>query len=186
MNWNSPSDNNLISMKEDNDHTDDCYCDDTIKNIEAVYIIAALLWVILIIALNLIKPDIIVLLILLLPLVVFVINFLSLGEFTCSMENQMFKGNFLSFGFIVAIILINWNSPIGDHDKTEFFKIIIVALILLMISLVDLWVGKDKMSIVKHVKTALHTASLTLLALALYLYYTYHRDQTAVFVPKLT
>ena len=180
MNWNRtpvPEDELEPIEKHEDKHEHDRYCYDLIQNIEGVYIIASLLWVVIIVALGLWKDDIIVLLILLLPLVVFLINFLSLGEFTCSMEDQMFRGNFLSFGFLVAIILINWNSPLGHHDKTEFFKILIVAFILLMISLVDLWVGEDKMSIVKHTKTTLHTASLTLLALALYLYYTYHRDQ---------
>ena len=147
------------------------------SSIEYVYIIAAIAWIILTIVLGLWKhDDIIVWLILLLPLVVFAINYLSLGDFTCEMEDQMFRGNFLSFGFLVAIILINWNSPMGHHDKTEFFKIIVAAFILLMISLVDLWVEKKRMPIVKHIKTSLHTASLTLLALALYLYYTYQRD----------
>ena len=151
----------------------------TVKvNIEYVYIIASILWIGLIIVLGLWQhDDIIVWFILLLPLIVFAINYLSVGDFTCKMDEQMFRGNILSFGFLVAIILINWNTPLGHHDKTEFFKIIIVAFILLMISLVDLWVDEKKMATVKHIKTSLHTASLTLLALALYLYYTYQRDQ---------
>ena len=148
------------------------------EQIQAVYIIASILWVVLVFVLGLWKDgDVIIWLILLLPLVVFAINSVSLGEFTCKMEAQMFQGNFLSFGFLVAIILINWNSPLGHHDKTEFFKILIVAFIFLMISMVDLWVGERKMAVIKHIKTSLHTASLTLLALALYLYYTYQRDQ---------
>lgn len=172
MNWNNPShDNN--NYNHDHETRYDC---NTIFYIQLVYIISALLWIFLIFALDLWKDDILVMLILLLPLVVFIINFISLGEFSCCMEDQMFKSNFLSFAFLVAIILINWNSPIGNHNKTEFFKIVIVAFILLMLSLVDLWVPKNKMSIVKHLKTSLQTASLSLLALALYLYYIYHRD----------
>jgi hypothetical protein len=158
-------------------HDHDHYDDRVVSYIQSVYIIASLLWVLLIFILDLWKNDLVVAGILLLPIIVYLINFVSLGEFTCSMEDQMFRGNFLSFGFLVAIILINWNTPLGHHDKTEFFKILIVAFILLMISLLDLWVDQCKMSVVKHIKTALHTASLSLLALALYLYYTYHRDQ---------
>lgn len=166
---------NVDSSHHEHDH--DRYDDELVKYVQAVYIIASFLWVALILFLGLWKEDYIVLLILLIPFVVFIINFISLGEFTCDLEEEMFRGNFLSFGFLVAIILINWNSPLGHHNKTEFFKILIVAFILLMISLIDVWVPSDKMSIVKHVKTTFHTMSLTLLALALYLYYTYHRDQ---------
>ena len=160
-----------------NEHHHDRYSYDTIRWIQAIYIIASLLWVILIVVMGLWTEDWIILLILLIPMVVFVINFISLNDFMCSSEDQMFRGNFLSFAFLVAIILINWNTPMGNHDKTEFFKILIVSFILLMISLVDLWVSQENMSVVKHIKTSLTTASLTLLALALYLYYTYHRDQ---------
>ena len=174
MNWNNPSRDNNNKNNHDHETRYDC---NTIFYIQLVYIISSLLWIFLIFALDLWKDDVLVMLILLLPLIVFVINFISLGDFACHMEDQMFKSNFLSFAFIVAIILINWNSPIGNHDKTEFFKIVIVAFILLMLSLLDLWVPRNKMSIVKHVKTSLQTASLALLALALYLYYVYHRDR---------
>lgn len=166
---------------DNHDHENKDICDnyncDIKTYIEWIYIISAILWIILTVVLGLWShDDIIVWIILLLPLVVFAINYLSLGEFSCKMEDQMFRGNFLSFGFLVAIILINWNSPMGHHDKVEFFKILIAAFILLMISLIDLWVGHKKMAIVKHIKTSLHTASLTLLAVGLYLYYTYQRD----------
>lgn len=174
MNWN----NNLSSDdRNDNYHDKDKYDDTTVFYIKMIYIIAAIAWIGLIFALNLLQSDIFVILILLIPLVVFFINYISVGEFSCCTEAQMFRSNFLSFGFLVAVVLINWNSPIGNHDKVGFFRILIVAFIFLMISLVDLWVPKNKMSIVKHIKTSLQTASLALLALALYLYYVYHRDR---------
>ena len=91
------------------------YNNNTIKTIQGVYIIASLLWVVLIYVLGLHNHDYIVKLLLLLPLVVFVINFISLGDFMCEYEDQMFRGNFLSFGFLVAIILINWNNPL-EHN----------------------------------------------------------------------
>ncbi len=178
MNWHDTSiHEHELEPTERHEDDLDRYDPNVMTSIQAVYIIASILWVFLIFVLDLWKDDLIVLLILLLPLIVYLINFISLGDFTCGMEDQMFRGNFLSFGFIVAVVLINWNSPLGHHDKTEFFKILIVAFILLMVSLIDLWVDEEKMSIVKHIKTSLHTASLVLLALALYLYYIYHRDQ---------
>ena len=171
---------NPTKINPDKQCNDRYHCD-IVKRIEMLYIISAVLWLALVFFLELWKKDdIIIWLFIILPLIVFVINYLGLADFTCKMEDQMFKGNFLSFGFLVAIILINWNAPLGHHDKTEFFKILIVAFILLMISLIDLWVGEEKMPIVKHIKTVLHTASLTLLATALYLYYTYYRDQLQI------
>ena len=158
------------------DDTHECYNDNVVKKVQGVYIIASLLWIVLIVTLGLWKHDYVALLLLLIPIIVYTINFVSVPDFSCSMEDQMFRGNLLSFGFLVAIILINWNSSVTKENKTEFFRILIVAFVLLMISLIDLWVSPDNMSIAKHVETTLHTASLSLLALGLYLYYTYHRD----------
>ena len=112
----------------------------------------------------------------LLPLVVFAINYANLNNITYETENQMFKGNFLSFGFLITVILLNWNSPLGSQDKSKFFRLLVVAFILLMVSLVDVWVDDKSMSVIKHIKTSLHTVSLTLLALALYLYYQFYQD----------
>lgn len=150
------------------------YSKNTITNVEIVCIISLLLWVVLIVVLGLVRDDFIMLLLLLIPPIVFLINFWSVDDFTCATENQMLRGNFLSVAFLVAIILINWNTPVSNHNKTEFFKILITAFILLMISLVDLWVDEETMSVIKHIKTSLNTASVILLAIALYLYYQCH------------
>jgi len=151
--------------------------------VQSVYIIGLLLWILLIIVLGIVHNNYIVLCILLITPIVYIINFVSIPKFTCELEEQMFKGNLLSFAFLVAIVLINWNSPAGAQDKTGFFKILITSFILLMLSLLDLWVDAEHMPIVKHVKTCLQTASLTLLALALYLYYTHHMSQINNNVP---
>ena len=160
-------------LEEANKHK---YDETTVRWIQIIYIGALLVWVLFVVFFDLLQSDWIIILLLFIPVVVFVINFISLGEFMGHLEAEMFRGNFLYFGFIVAIILINWESPVETQDKTNFFRLVITAFILLMLSIVDLWVGKGTMSLVKHFKTCLHTISLSLLAVALYLYYTYHRD----------
>ena len=97
--------------------------------------------------------------------------------FKCHMEDEMFDGNFLYFGFAIVVILVNWKSPIEHSEMLEFFRIIVVAFVLLMISLIDFWVDEDRMSVVKHFRTALETAALSLLAISLYLYYTYQLNE---------
>ena len=163
----------------------DRYNSNVKKYIEYIYIGAIIVWFILTVVLGLWKrDDVIVWLILSVPFVVFLINYLGLSEFDCGTEDQMFRGNFLSFGFLVAVILMNWNNSVGQENKIEFFKILTAAFILLMLSLIDLWVCQKKMKVVKHIKTCLHTAASVLLALALYLYYTYQRDYPYEFITK--
>lgn len=175
--------NNHNNNNKNKDGCDRCnmhkYEEDIIKDIQWIYILAGIVWLILVYVLGLLKPDIIVLLILLIPIIVYAINFVSISEHLCLIENQMFKGNFLYFAFITAIILINWNKDINSTEKHDLFKIVIIALILLMLSMVDVWLDPKQFAIVKHVRTTLHTASLTLLALALYMFYIFQFMQTS-------
>jgi len=151
------------------------YTDSTVKQIKTIYIIAIILWLVLIVVLGLFCMDIIVLALLSIPLVAFIISYLNICHCDGLTEGEMFKGNFVPFASLVVIVMINWNSP-AISDKSRFFKIIITAFILLMLSLVDIWVRKDRMTLAKHVKTCLQTAALSLLATALYVYY---RDQSS-------
>lgn len=154
------------------------YEEDIIIDIQWIYILAGIVWLILVYVLGLLSPDIIVLLILLIPIIVYAINYVNVSENLCLIENQMFKGNFLYFAFITAIILINWNKDINSTEKHNIFKIVIIALILLMLSMVDVWLDPQQFGIINHVRTSLHTASLSLLALSLYMFYIFQFTQT--------
>jgi len=147
------------------------YNENLIVQIRTVYVIATLVWLFIVFFMGFLKDDPIIIFILLIPVAVFAINFVSTGEFTCHIENQMFKGNFLYFGFIVAVILINWNKDLSAEEKHDIFRILVLALILLMFSMIDVWVSAEEQPIVKHIRTTLHTASLTLLAYGLYEFY---------------
>lgn len=162
---------NTKDTNYDPSHVHGKYNDNVIMQVRTVYVIATLVWLFIVFFMGFLKDDPIIIFILLIPVAVFAINFVSTGEFTCHIENQMFKGNFLYFGFIVAVILINWNKDISAEDKHDIFRILVLSLILLMFSMIDVWVSAEEQPIVKHIRTTLHTASLTLLAYGLYEFY---------------
>lgn len=171
--------NKIFDKEELKPHRKDCgyYSIKNVSQIEAIYVISVFLWILLIFLLELMEPDIIICLFLIIPVIVYGINMVHVKDFPCNLEEQMFKGNFLSFGFLITIILLNWNSPIESQDKSKFFQLLVVAFILLMISLIDVWVDEERFAMVKHIKTSLNTAAVVLLALALYLYYDYYQRQ---------
>lgn len=105
------------------------------------------------------------------PLIVFAINFLCLSWSETTIADYMFQGNFLSFGFLIAVILINWNSPFSPQDKINFYRILLIAFILLMLSLIDIWFMEVMIFFHYHIRSILQTMALTLLAYSLYLYY---------------
>ena len=108
------------------------------------------------------------------------INLINVECCSLDVEKEMFKGNFLSFGFLITIILLNWKTPLEGQDKSKFFQLLVMAFILIMVSLVDIWVPMKFQSIIKHIKTVLHTAALALLALSLYLYYKFYKDSCRI------
>lgn len=139
------------------------------QQIQVIYIIAIIVWIILVWALEMYKTDVIGWFFILLPVVVFTINYNCVHTATRETEGDMFAGNFLSFTFLIAAILISW-TKLGTQAK--FFKLLFTALILIMFSLIDVWLPKNKMIIQKHLRTIFQTGALGLLALALYMYYT--------------
>ena len=144
------------------------YTEKTVKKIQILYLFAALIWILLVAWLIRTTPDVATWGLILLPLIIFGINFYYVGTCTFEAEEEMFTGNFLSFAFLIAALLISW-TKLGAAEK--YFRILAISIILIMLSLIDIWIPKDKWVIYKHFRTILHTSALTLLSLALYLYY---------------
>ncbi len=144
------------------------YSDETVGHIKTIYVIAIILWGLLIWACHLYLTDLIGWIFLAAPLFVFSINISNLGKCTKEVEGEMFEGNFLSFAFLTAVILINWDKT---SDKSKLFKLLIVALVLIMLSLVDFWLPLDQIVLAKHFRSILQTFALFLLAFTLYKYY---------------
>lgn len=145
------------------------YKEDQVRQVQMLYISATILWIILIFIGGFYETDIAGWIILAIPLAVYAINFNNTCHITKEVENEMFQGNFLSFAFLVVVILINWAKT---TDKGKFYRILIVALILITLSLVDIWMSPKQMVISRHFRTILQTAALVLLVFVLYVYYT--------------
>lgn len=144
------------------------YCRDTVKKIQIMYIMAAIVWILLIFVCGWFRLGLFGTFILLIPLVVFGINYQNVKHHTIDIEDEMFQGNYLSFGYLLIIVFVNWKQI---KHKDKIFGIILIGLILIMLSMVDIWVDKKNFILVKHFRTILQTSSLFLLAYALYIFY---------------
>ena len=144
------------------------YSLDTVVQIRVLYIIATLVWLVIVWYLQLYSLDPITWFFISIPVVVFAINYSSAKEHTKEIESEMFSGNFLSFAFLIAAIVISW-SKIGG--KAKYFKLVLLGLILVMLSLIDVWLPKDKLIICKHFRTIFQTTATAVLAMALYMFY---------------
>jgi hypothetical protein len=131
-----------------------------------MYMVAAILWLILIYSLQFWKSGVLGWLFLLVPLVVYGINLSNVTRHTHQLENEMFKGNFLSIGYLIVIFIINWEKV---KDKQRLFLILMIVLILILGSVLDVWILNQ--IYVKHFRSILIVAAISLLAYVLYIYY---------------
>ena len=155
----------------------DKYCGTVLFQIQLLYILAAVLWIYIVYFLNLWRDcDIVLMVLLAIPIIVFAISFNNSCNVSTDIEGTMLQSNYLSFGFLITIILLNWNTPVRGQNKNKFFEILILAFILIMISMIDFWTSKEQHSFVVHLKTVLQTTALVLLSIALYGYYHSHQQ----------
>jgi len=153
-----------------------CYNNNQIINIRRVYLFALIGWIILIALYKLIPPsDVIEAIILFLPVLVFIISYVSVPEITYKVEKYMFKANLLTLGLLVALPLLNWIYTNHNENRALFIKLAATAIIFSMVTLIDVWVPRDHLPVVKHIKSVLQTMAITLLIFGLYRFFI---DQT--------
>ena len=144
-----------------------------VLTLQVTYIVAAILWICLVIFFEFHHTDIYGLLILSIPLWVYLLSFINANKLTVEVEQSSFVVNYLSIGIIVIVPLLtlSHNKDINNCNKDRLIQIIIVALVLAVLSVLDVWVQPKYVSIAKHIKSILQAASLTLIVYSLYVFY---------------
>lgn len=157
-----------------------------IATVQTIYILMAFIWIGLILILSLYNTSPGGWIILAIPFVVFLIGFLNASVLSISVEVDLASTNFLTLGLIIIIPLLTWISGNYNGDKTQFILIVITALILSLLSMIDIWVKKKWITVVRHIKSALQTMSLTLLIFLLFTYYMHHTVEQIPSNPNYT
>lgn len=167
---NTPSinyDGNII-YDIDGDEDDDQIDPITQRSVQIIYIIFAILWLILVYIFSLYTENVIVWLLLFIPLIIYGLNYWWVPTQTKFISNLMFSADFLSIGFLIVTIIINWYKEV---DKGPIFGLVIMSLVLFGFSMLDVWVPEDTFIIVQHIRSALETAAVILLIIVVYKYY---------------
>lgn len=155
-----------------NDNDTPCYQKHQHEKLQLLYVVAILLWIFLTACYKINPPrDIFELAILLLPVVCFIIAFVSIHMISESVEAMMLKANLLTIGLLVALPLINWTKETSVENKTLFIQLAVTAIILSLITLIDWWVPKKYIYMQKHIKSILQTFAIVLLIFGLYRFF---------------
>lgn len=137
--------------------------------VDCVYIIALLVWVLIICLFRLYRsPGNFVLLI---PIVVFLIGIFNTGSIDDEVENTMFKASYLPMGLILSLALLSWMSRDFTGDKTQFVAVILLAMVFTLFTVIDIWIPRGWLAIHKHARSACQTMAVTLFIFAIATYY---------------
>lgn len=145
------------------------YADHICTGLYAVYIVAIIIWLIIVVYFRLYTVT--GAFVLWLPIVVFAIGIANADELTVEVEKDMFKASYLSVGLLLALPLLAWMSKDYNGDKAQFTAVVVLAMVLTLLTLVDIWIPKKWLSVYKHGRSCLQTMAVALLIYALVTYF---------------
>lgn len=137
----------------------------------SIYLSLIALWILIVIIFGFFNLGLPGILICAIPFIAFTISM----YFTDDREEddepaEVVTTGFLSFCLLIVAILSNWNSKrIGE--KTSFFQIIVAGVVLIMLSMIEIWVPRRYNAVMKYYRSGLRTLGFTLFIMALYKYY---------------
>ena len=144
------------------------YDDDTVSNVRILYIVLIIIWLLLILYLKLYITDFMGMLILSIPIIYFLINMFYFDKCTPSIENEIFQYDILAFGVVIITVFLGFKFL---EYSNFFYKLIFVGVLLLGISMLDLWLPRMELIVVKHFKGGLQIISTVIF---IYLFYTFY------------
>lgn len=140
--------------------------------VQIIYIVAVVIWIILIYALGTFNYSFSwIHIILFIPLFVFAIGFLQVCKTTKDIEDDMFTADFVSIGLLFITLFIQWTQKIDSNDAKHSLYVTLAAFTLIMLSIIDIWTTKKGFSLVKQLRSIFQTAGIILLIYLLYFHF---------------
>lgn len=152
-----------VDVKHQTYGPDKCYW------IDSVYIIAILVWFLIICYFELYTSRAAIFL--WIPFIVFLIGWSNSADLSPEIEEDMFKASYLSVGLVLSLPLMTWMSKDFNGSRQMFTSVIIVTMVLTLLTLIDIWVAKRWLSVYKHGRSCLQTMAVCLFIFALITYY---------------
>jgi hypothetical protein len=147
--------------------------------VRLLYLILTVVWVGLIFLLEIYSTEPIQWLLLAIPFVAFSLGIVNIPVITSTMETEWWQDTYLSSGLVAMLPLLMWVSDQYHIPDAKYVRLMVVAMILVILSLIDWWVPTSYISLVRHLKAGLQTMALVLVMVALYEYYLVHPTLTA-------
>jgi len=140
--------------------------------IQISYIIAAILWIYLILIFGLSYTNTLGYFILSIPLWIFLLGFINICLVDKISEKEALSLSYLTVGLIVLFPIIAWFKDSDNSTRRdEAIGLLIVSVTLILVSSLEFCVNGKWMSLVRHIKSMIQTIAITLIIFALHLYF---------------
>ena len=148
------------------------YSKKLVSTIQIIYIVAVVIWILLIYALGVFAfPLGWTQIILAVPVVIYAIGFLQVCNCNKEVEADMFSGDFVAIGLLFITLFVHWTNKINSEDSRHTVYVILAAFTLIMFSIIDVWISKKSISILKHIRSIFQTGGIILLIYVLYFHF---------------
>lgn len=138
--------------------------------IRCLYVIVILIWLVVLFYLPI--NDLVELFILCIPFLVFILAYLTCPYIPRDVEEMLFDVNYISIAILVMVPLLTWlNKGYEGKNRHRFITTIIAAVMLALISLIDIWATRRWITLIKHFKSICETLAVILIIYALYTFY---------------
>jgi hypothetical protein len=136
-----------------------------------LYAVAIVLWVIILLALKIRPDDWVEWSLILLPVILFSMGIAFAKTMSVRMEEYMNRSNLITLGLVIALPLLDWIVKYHEGDRQSFIVACGVAIILSMLTLIDVPVPDNKVYIIKHLRSILQTYAVVILIISLYKFF---------------
>lgn len=133
----------------------------------SIYVLGIILWVGLIFYLGLWEKGGLGYLLIAIPPIAFLYSAYNISQGKID-KKSLLGGDCTSFEVLIIIVIINWLAILREG---RFFKIIFVALVFLMLSILDVLASEEDAVYIAAFKSVCQTISIALLMVALHIYY---------------
>lgn len=131
--------------------------------VRIMYVFAIIFWTLIILYWRIDFSSLVSSLIIIIPYVLFAISFSSAGLCDQEVEGFLMRGNILTLGLVIAVPLLSWYASYYTGDKKKFISIASFAIVLSMMSLLDVWVSPKYLCAIMHLRSILQTIGVILL-----------------------
>ena len=148
------------------DRGDGRYSHSQAKQVQYVYLGAAVLWILGCYILRTYRaPNAFGLVILSVPLFLYGLGYVNATKVSKHVEDHAASSNILTVAVVFVTVLFEIS-----HRKKQHYSVYIMltALVLLILSAADVWTSHRSLCIARHTKSAVRTAAITLLIFVIY------------------